>query len=252
MGEARPHLQPRRISAPNRLNRVRSETRFFFLHLQKTGGTALWRRLKQQFDPASVYPGPDDGRPPEATISVDHLHERWKSRADEIRIVTGHFPLCTTELLGGTFTTLTLLRDPVERTLSYLRHHRETGGDDAALRTLEEIYAEPIRFELLRNHMVKMLSLTIAEMTNGALTHVEFTPDRLDRAKAALQGVDVVGFQEDFDAFCAELTARFGWDLGPPVFMNRTTPVDVTDEFRARIAADNADDITLYEFARNQ
>jgi hypothetical protein len=247
VGEARPHLQPRRISAPNRLNRVRSETRFFFLHLQKTGGTALWRRLKQQFDPASMYPGPDDGRPPESTISVDHLLERWKARSGEIRIVTGHFPLCTTTLLGGTFTTLTLLRDPIERTLSYLRHHRETDGDE---RSLEEIYADPVRFELLRNHMVKMLSLRVEEMSEGALTHVDFTPERLDRAKVALQGVDVVGFQEDFETFCAELTDRFGWDLGPPVFMNRTTPVEVADEFRARIAADNADDIALYEFAR--
>jgi hypothetical protein len=229
-----------------------SDDRFFFLHLQKTGGTALWRRLKHQFDPASVYPGPGDGRPPEATISVDHLLDRWAARRAEIRIVTGHFPLCATELLGGTFTTLTLLRDPVERTLSYLRHHRETGGDDAATRTLEEIYAEPIRFELLRNHMVKMLSLTADEMTNGALTHVDFTPERLERAKVAVRGIDVVGFQEDFDEFCSVLTARFGWDLGPPVFMNRTKPVDVSDEFRARIAADNADDIALYEFARNQ
>ena len=40
-------------------------------------------------------------------------------------MVTGHFPLCTTELLGGAFTTFTVLRDPVERTLSYLRHHRK-------------------------------------------------------------------------------------------------------------------------------
>jgi len=34
--------------------------------------------------------------------------------------------------------------------------------------------------------------------------------------------------------------------------MNRTTPVDVTDSFRARIAADNALDVELYEFARGQ
>jgi hypothetical protein len=223
--------------------------RCFFLHLQKTGGTALWRRLKQQFDPTTVYPGPGDGRPPDTVISVDHLLERWKIRGDEIRIVTGHFPLCTTELLGGTFTTLTLVRDPVERTLSYLRHHRETGGD-ATERSLEEIYDDPVRFELLHNHMVKMLSLTTEEMTDGALTHVEFSRDRLARAQAALRTVDVVGFQEEFDAFCAELAARFGWDLGPPVFMNRTKPVDVSDEFRERIAADNALDMELYEFAR--
>ena len=53
--------------------------------------------------------------------------------------------------------------------------------------------------------MVKMLSLTVDEMTDGALTPVEFDRARLDRARAGLDAIDVVGFQEDFDGFCAEL-----------------------------------------------
>lgn len=224
--------------------------RFFFVHLQKTAGTALWRRLRQQFDPSSVYPGPGDGEPPEAVLSVEHLVDRWNLRRAEIRIVTGHFPLCTVELLDATFTTLTLLRDPVERTLSYLRHHRETSGERE--RSLEEIYADPLRFELLHNHMVKMLSLSRSEMTNGALTHVDFTRERLALAKKRLETVDVVGFQEDFESFCADLTTRFGWDLGPSVFMNRTTPVHVGDALRTRIAEDNAADVELYDFARKR
>jgi hypothetical protein len=228
-----------------------NDARFFFVHLQKTAGTALWRRLKQQFDAASVYPGPDDGEPPETVLSVEHLVQRWKLRRDDIRIVTGHFPLCTVELLDAPFTTLTLLRNPVERTLSYLRHHREATPDHRE-RSLEETYADPIRFELLHNHMVKMLSLSRAEMTDGALTHVEFTRERLERAEERLQDVDVVGFQEDFESFCAELTARFGWDLGRPVFMNRTEPVDVPEALRTRIAEDNALDIELYDFARRR
>ena len=98
--------------------------RWFFVHIQKTAGTALWRRLKNQFDPAAVYPGPGDGEPPRTVLSVDHLLERWHARRGEIRIVTGHFPLCTTELLDAPLVTMTILRDPVERTLSQLRHHR--------------------------------------------------------------------------------------------------------------------------------
>lgn len=223
--------------------------RFFFMHMQKTAGTALWRRLKQQFEPASVYPGPDDGQPPDTVLSVPHLLERWRARRDEIRIVTGHYPLCTVELLEAPFTTITLLREPVERTLSYLRHHRETTPADEHL-PLEAIYADPVRFELVHNHMVKMLSLEPDEMTNGVLSHVEFTRARLGRAQERLAGIDVVGFQEEFDDFCDELSARFGWNLGEPIFMNRSTPVEVSDAFRARIARDNALDIELYESAR--
>jgi hypothetical protein len=223
--------------------------RFFFLHLQKTGGTALWRRLHQQFGDVELYPGPSDGAPPTTVLSVEHMLERWRLRRDEIRVVTGHFPLCTTELLDAPFTTLTLLRDPVERTLSYLRHHREMTPSEGE-RPLEEIYADPVRFELLHNHMVKMLSLKRSEMNDGALSHVEFTPDRLEGAKRRLGEIDVVGFQEDFEQFCEQLRTQFGWELGPPVFMNRTAPSEVSDSFRAQIAQDNELDVELYEFAR--
>jgi hypothetical protein len=223
--------------------------RWFFVHIQKTAGTALWRRLKQQFNPAAVYPGPGDGEPPRSVLSIDHLRERWRSRRDELRVVTGHFPLCTTELLDAPFVTLTILRDPVERTLSQLRHYRETTAGDEST-PLEEIYEDPVRFELLHNHMVKMLSLTPDEMKDGAMTRVEGTARRVERAKARLVEVDVVGFQEHFEDFCSQLTRRFGWNLGPAVFMNRTTPVEVSDGFRAQIAHDNAADLELYAFAR--
>lgn len=224
--------------------------RFFFLHLQKTGGTALWRRLHQQFGDAELYPGLGDGEPPTTVLSVEHLLERWRVRRDEIRVVTGHFPLCTTELLDAPFTTLTLLRDPVERTLSYLRHHRAMTPSEGE-RPLEEIYADPVRFELVHNHMVKMLSLTRSEMSDGALSRVDFTPDRLEAAKRRLREIDVVGFQEDFEQFCARLRAQFGWELGPPVFMNRTSRSSVSETFRTRIALDNELDVALYEFARD-
>jgi hypothetical protein len=221
--------------------------RFFFVHLQKTAGTALWRRLHQQFESSALYPGPDDGVPPETVLSVDRLVKSWTSRRDQIEVVAGHFPLCATELLDADFTTLTLLREPIERTLSYLRHHRqETPGES---RSLEEIYDDPVRFELLHNHMVKMLSLTLGEMTDGALTHVAFTRARLELAKECLAAVDVVGLQENFESFCGELSRRFGWDLGPPVMMNRSRPQEVSDAFRARIADENALDLELYEYA---
>ena len=119
--------------------------RYFFVHIQKAAGTSLFRRLKRQFPPAAVYPNDTDGDPIARVISVDHLRRRFAERGDEIRVVTGHHPLATAELLGGGFTTLTILREPVERTLSYLRHHRLRTPADAQL-TLEGVYDDPFRF----------------------------------------------------------------------------------------------------------
>jgi hypothetical protein len=221
---------------------------FFFVHLQKTAGTALVKRMEQHLGERAIYPGPGDGSFPNSVLVVENLVERWRVRGNEIQVVTGHFPLCTTELLGTRFTTLTILRDPVERTLSALRHHREKTPVDRD-RPLEALYDDPIRHELVHNHMVKMFSLTTDEMTDGALTHVTFTAERLARAKARLNTIDAVGLQEHFDPFCDELTRRYGWKLDKPRFANRSQPVEVPDSFRRRIAEDNADDVELYEFA---
>ena len=226
--------------------------RFFFVHLQKTAGTALLKRMKEQFGETPIYPDRTDGILPDAILVWEHLAERFATRRDEIRVVTGHFPLCVSELLGGPFTTLTVLREPVERTLSYLRHHRVLLQEDRDT-PLVEIYEDPFRYQgLVHNHMVKMFALTPETMTAGALTPVDFERHHLELAKERLATVDVVGVQERFEEFCAELERRFGWDLGPPLFANRTTPFEVSEEFRARIAADNALDVELYEYARDE
>jgi hypothetical protein len=235
---------------------VGSEEQYFFIHLQKTAGTSLIRRMRSAFGPEGVFPDESDlfGDTPAdrmvgAVIDVDNLVRRWAARRDEIRVVTGHFPFCTAELLGGRLRTFTVLREPVARTLSYLRHHRARTPDDQQ-RSLEDIYSDPLRFHgLAHNHMTKMFSLTVDEMTAGMLTHVEFTPERLERARANLARVDVVGIQERFERFCDDLARRFGWDLGDAVRANATEPTDVDPVFVERIAADNAMDIELYDFA---
>ena len=237
--------------------------RFFVIHLVKTAGTSFRKRLEHHFGETAIYPNASDVNQREY-FSIDSLRERMLARGDEIRVVTGHFPLCTAEILGGGFTTLTIVRDPVERILSHLHHHRAWMPGDRD-QTLEEIYANPQVFHgMMHNHMVKMFSLTAEEAQRsselrlaGMLTRVEFTPERLERAKSGLASVDAVGLYERIDEFFDELTSRFGWDLGPPQHQMRVDPVakkdagaEVSDAFRARITEDNAMDIELYRFAQ--
>jgi hypothetical protein len=222
--------------------------------MQKTGGVSLYMRMRRQFGEQGVYPDATDGDPvgvsPQLILPV--LLERWAARRDEIRVVTGHFPVCTTELLDADFRTFTVLRDPVERTLSYLRHHRDTTPDDNEL-SLEEIYEDPGNFRhFIENHMVKMLSLTTAEMKRTAMmTIVDFDPGRLQAAVSALEGMDAFGVQEELEAFAQRLERLYGWRLGPPIRENVTAPAEVPASFRNRIAEDNALDMELYEHARN-
>jgi hypothetical protein len=222
--------------------------------MQKTAGTTLRDRLRASFPDEQIYPNASDGRDPRiSVISVSHLRERWAARGGQIRLLTGHFPIRTIELLGVPFVTMTVLRDPIERTLSFLRHQAERRQRGATEDTpLVEIYEEPFRFQyMIQNHMVRMLSLSPDEMLahDGVLTPVPSTRDRLDRAKDALANVDIFGLQDRFDEFCDELAERYGLDVGGPLRLNTTGATEVPDGFEERIAADNALDMELYEFA---
>ena len=241
------------------------ESRFFFAHVQKAAGTSLIVRLRRQFRREQIYPDTSDVAAAAAastephlprlgpTLLVSQLLDRYQARRDQIRVVTGHFPLRTTELLGDRFTTITIVRDPVERTLSALRHHQLRTPADRD-RSLEELYDDPIRFHgLIHNHMVKLFSLSPEEILagDGIMAHVEpFTSARLEEAKVRLAGVDVLGLHDHLEELGGELEARFGWSLGQGVHANRTDPVVVPASFRARIAADNEMDAELYEHAR--
>jgi hypothetical protein len=227
--------------------------RFFVAHMQKTAGTSLRDRLRATFPDEQIYPNTSDGADPRVSvISVSHLRERWAARGQHIRLLTGHFPVRTVELLGVPFVTMTILRHPVERTLSFLRHQAERRQRGATLDTpLVEIYEDPFRFEhMVRNHMVRTLSLSPEEMLehDGVLTPVAYTPERLERAKEALTGLDLFGLQDGFEDFCGELADRYGLDVGAPVRSNTTEPVDVPDGLADRIAEDNALDMELYEY----
>lgn len=224
--------------------------RWFLVHLHKTAGTALMQRLRIAVGEEAVYPTATDQSTYWATMRLDLLRRRFEEQGDRIRVITGHFPLCTTELLGAPFVTMTVLRDPVERTLSALRdmHEREA---ECRGKPLEEIYADPVRFRcLIQNHMVKMLAMTREEMTDGFLTVLDLDSAHLERAKRTLvERIDVWGVQEHFEEFCDELVRRFGWDLGPPRFANRSAPCEAEDGLRERIAEDNRLDVDLYRFA---
>jgi hypothetical protein len=231
-----------------------SEPRFFVAHMQKTAGTSLRDRLRATFNEPEIYPNASDGADPRvAVISVRHLLERWQVRGEKIRLLTGHFPVSTVGLLEVPFITMTVLRHPVERTLSFLRHQaarRQRGATEDT--PLTDIYEDRFRFEaMIQNHMVRMLSLTPEEFGpgDGVLTSVPYTQERLDMAKAALERLDLFGLQSKFEEFCDELSARYGLDLTEPVRSNTTDAGTAPTGLAERIAEDNALDMELFDYA---
>ena len=71
-------------------------------HVQKAAGTSLYRQLQRHFEHEQIYPDPSDyGKGPTRNLLVSQLCDGYRTRRDQIRIVTGHFPIRSRELLGG-------------------------------------------------------------------------------------------------------------------------------------------------------
>jgi hypothetical protein len=230
--------------------------RFLFVHIMKTGGTSLVRPLRRNFEAGEFYPD-------HADIRDDGRLEQWElayvlglseERKRTIRVFAGHFPFVIGELLGGGFTTLTVLRDPVDRTISMLwQLRRDPGGRrEMATGSLEAIYDDPINFRLLlHNHQTKIFSLTAADEPDSFMDDIVVDGSRLALAKDNLATVDVIGLTDRYTEFVNELRSRFGWRLRTDLRANEAAAAaaEVPASLRRRIADDNAIDMEFYEYA---
>ena len=233
-----------------------ADTRFFVAHMQKTAGTTLRDRLRSTFTEDQIYPNGRDGDDARiSVISVKHLEQQWAVRGHEIRLLTGHFPVRTVELLPGDidWVTVTVLREPVERVLSFLRHQaarRQRGATEDT--PITEIYEDPFRREaMVRNHMTRMLSMTPDEIraSDGVLGTVPYDDERLEMAKSALEDLPMFGLQQRLEEFCRELGSRYGLDVGEPLRSNTTEPGEIPPGLVERIIEDNHLDMELYAHA---
>jgi hypothetical protein len=258
---------------------------FFFVHVMKTGGTTLALHMAREFEPAAIYPNEAlDRRHPadvESYMSIDALRQLSPERRATIRAYTGHFPFMVRDELGSDVASITLLRDPVDRSISSLKHFKRLYERYHAL-SLDAIYDDAfVNRHFVQNHQTKVFSVTAAdrpESIASTLTHDQLreylegrcpdahagnraAPDtivvddaRLVRAKQCLATVDVVGLSEGFGEFVGELRQRYGWW---PAGLTADARANVSAEaweagaaLRARIADDNRFDLELYAYAQ--
>jgi hypothetical protein len=226
---------------------------FFFIKLMKAAGGTLLQQILANYGRERVYPYEEyDPDLETANYDIEYLTRLPVERRDAISVFTGHFPFVAVELLGMELTTITILRHPVERTLSYLRHckrHHEQHRD----LPLEEIYDDPFFFScFIENHQAKQFAFTAEDRPQTYMDVLDVDSARLELAKANLAKVDIVGLQERFDRLLEELHDRYGWTVARVTDRNVSRGEDkgVAESFRRRIAADNAADMEFYEFAR--
>jgi hypothetical protein len=223
---------------------------FFFIHIMKTGGATLRQHIYANFEAGAVYPVPkqDDMN---RTMLVETLMDISPERRARLRGYMGHYPYVATELLGVEPVTFTIVRDPVERTVSYLKHCKRYHEQHREL-SLEEIYDDPFHFPcFIHNHQAKIFAMTADDRLESYLDVIDIDDRRLDIAQENLARVDVLGVQEHYREFLEELRERFGWrfDRAGNRRVSREQ-WEVPPGLRDRIAADNAADVAFYEHAK--
>lgn len=232
--------------------------RFFFIHVMKTAGTTFVRQLQQQFPPEAIYPARgidwESATDIDAYINIPRLLALPPERRSQLSVYTGHFPFMVRDLIDPRLVTLTVLREPVARTISILKQFKRREERFRGL-PLEAVYEDrPIFRFFVENHQTKVFCLAPEDNEVAINCGMDIDAARYARARANLGRVDIVGLTEAYDDFVAAVSRRFGW-WREGVDLTRRENVsaedwDVAESFRARVAADNAYDVQLYEYAR--
>lgn len=227
--------------------------RFFFLHVMRTGGTTFAWYLIANFGPDRVYPTPQD-RPADhvSVTSVEYLRSVPRQRWAELPVVSAHLPYFVLDLLPPyRYEKITILREPVERTLSFLRQWTRAPGEWFGA-TIEDLYDDPRIVPHYRNHMCKMFGLTADSGAPSYAIDVDVDEAFLARAKANLDTMDLVGFTDRHDQFIDEVQRRYGFRRPSLPDQHVTEDTDVSERLLRRIEQDNAADIDFYRYARQQ
>ncbi|MCC5951662.1 MAG: hypothetical protein JJU45_06150 [Acidimicrobiia bacterium] len=226
-----------------------TEPRFFFIHVMKTAGWSLRFQLRAQFPSPQVYPDPDiDANMQQAYSSIEYLWSLPAERRRQIRAYSGHFPWIAVERFDPSLVTLTLLREPIDRSISYLKHCTHYHPQHKGM-PLEQIYEDQFVFQFfIRNFQTKMFSMREGDELKNCMEVIDIDEERLALAKRNLERVDVLGLTEHIGDFAETMAQRFGWQMETDTTVNAARgDFEVPQSLIERIATDNAADVALYD-----
>lgn len=202
-----------------------------FLHIPKTGGLTIYSLLEQQYRQNEIYPYRDAGQLARNTYDANVMLNRLNAFPPiEQKLALGHFPFWFFQHKDLHFHSsyfVTVLRDPVDRVISSYFYRLAT-----------EDLQSPL--EVTPNRMCKMLC------SDASLREEELLQDCIQN----LQRMDFIIFMDDFEEGVRRLFKRL--DLGNLKEVpkrNQSLRSEISEEIRKKIAAANALDVRLYEYA---
>jgi hypothetical protein len=224
-----------------------------FDHIGKTAGSTIRRVLWQVYGFERSF---------QSTVIGEHVaryHElctRLDTEYPSVSAIVAHTGYGLHERLPQRhrYRLFTLLRDPVQRTLSHYYFEIQRGRLSASVPLVEWLEQD---LERAYNVQTAFLGgLAIEQHLDGRpLTKDRFTEGLLECAKASLHAYEVVGLTERFDESLLLLGRTFGWPIRKMRHFEanrgklRTRRSGPTPEELGAVRAANRLDIALYDYA---
>jgi hypothetical protein len=231
-------------------NKTTPEQTVIFVHIPKAAGTTLDYIINRNLPQQSIYTMLKDS-------SLDDFKNLSDLRKSQIRLVRGHIGFGLHRFLPKPCAYFTLLREPIERTISYYYYircatdhwwHDRVNAENMSL------------FDFINLRLDASADNGQTRLLSGLETGYEVEFGKCDRqmleaAKINLrEHFTVVGLVEEFDATLLLLQRGFGWRklayVKQNVSTNRPKRREIPQATLDAIARVNSLDAELYEYAK--
>jgi hypothetical protein len=222
----------------------------YFFHIPKTAGLSVHRFLLEATGDLFF---PD--------VFIEDLF-RCQDRLHQFKYYAGHFLGVLDCVLQQNTIKATLMRDPLQRSISHYRHlARDPSGplyNVIRHKTLKQVCTDPELSSTIRNYQARYLATLIVDpllFRHSIEERQEPEGDALYRAAhSALDCMQTVGVQEDFDLFLSTLARNWRLDAPPTeirenVATNRPA-IEVDADLKKMIYKLTEIDYALYEELR--
>lgn len=226
-----------------RLMPYHSDRLYFFMHIPKTAGTSMRKMLWSVFPEKRILPNQQDLIENDSKYPALAKLKEQPERLRRARLFAGHYPYGSERIFPQEqITRMTFMRDPVERSLSLLRHYKARDPK------VKDTPFKEILFQRKSSFQNGQMNFFTGRMPKAT------SEEQLIHAKQALDAFDFVGISERFEESLPVLNRLLPYNLGLPLTLNQAKGAypEELDDLRPLLAEWNQLDAEIYRYAQQR